>query len=84
MDSADIKRRGMAVENMIQTDGWKYVEKYLAERETQYINELKKAENFRDVLRLQAQLEIIGRLRNTIVGWIREKNMTITDEGKDR
>ncbi|MEN6315965.1 MAG: hypothetical protein ABFD25_17140 [Clostridiaceae bacterium] len=80
MDSAKIIAIGQAVDNMTQTDGWKYYEEYLKERETQYTNELKKAKSMDEVTRLQGQLELLDRIRAKIKEWIRNKNNEIANE----
>lgn len=84
MDSAEIIKIGAAIDNMTQCDGWKYFEKYLNDRETEYINNLKKATSLDDVLKLQAQLEFIDRIRAKIREWIRNKNNEIKSQEKDR
>jgi len=77
MVSAEIIKNGSAIDNMTQCDGWKIYEEYLADRESEYINGLKKAKNWDDVLKLQAQLELIDRLRSKVKEWIRNKNKEV-------
>jgi hypothetical protein len=83
MGTDEIIRIGTAIDNMTQTDGWKYFDKYLADRETQYTNELKKAKSMDEVVKLQGQLELMDRIRGKVKEWIRNKNNEIQQEAKE-
>lgn len=84
MDSAKAIFIGQAVENMTQSDGWKCLEQWLKERETQAINEIKKAQSFEEVIKLQAQLGMIDRINGRIKEWIANKNKELKNQVESR
>ncbi len=51
--------KGQQLENMTNTEGWKQFSEWLKDRENEYTINMKKADNYKDVVKHQAFLNFI-------------------------
>jgi hypothetical protein len=56
----------------------------MKERENEYTNKLKKADNWDEVIKLQAQIEMIDIINAKVKGFINNKNNELIKQSENR